>query len=1454
MLVTAMTLILALLAWLSSSSAASAEPISTAIGLTLAIETAIGATTITVAGATITAAAIGGAIVSTALSIGASLLAAHLAKSQTATGEPATESGVQTSIRLGADVPRNRVFGKQMLAGQLVYWNLYGPDNKWLQLVFVLGSGPHDLFRVFGDGKPLTLGALEGTTGFPIQEYSYGSQPLGWVYFHPGYDDQAVDAELVSGAVPPGRWSSANVGKGVCYVRLTLFYFPEVFKQGIPSFGFEVGARVYDPRLDGSSGGVGAHRWSDQHTWAWSDNPAVIAYNFERGLYIGSQRVLGRGLAPVDMVRTMYVDAANVCDELVALNAGGTEKRYRIGINVGADRDLKSIQQELMIAMAGAMVEVGGAFGPLAGAAKEAVAVLTDDDFVTGKVIRFSQKKPRDQIMNALFGSFTDPAQNYQAVPYAPRTSSSDEAEDGDRFQVRRDYVMIQSQTQAQRVGEIERRDARYQGSAAGTLPFKYSYLEAGDWIQWTSARRSFDKYFRIKSHRLAADQTIELALDETDPEVFDFDPAIDELDPLHPGDLPGIGDLILMVPDFSIAALQVNGAGGLIIPALRALWSPITDRTVDDVIVQYRLGTDDTTIKIAQPFRPIDGEGIITDGVQAGTGYQARATMTSTPARPMLWTSWVAITAPVQHVIPKALTSTTSASADAVAAANIIGQIVGTQIQNAAITAAKLALQSITATNFATGIQPVQVATSAPTAPTGNSPLTYFNSTDKKLYRWNGSAWIASTAAVDITGTLTDSQIADLQAAKLTGTITTTQITDSAVTTAKIFAGAVTTASLAAGAVTTAKLAVGTASNMIPNSDLIAGLAGWSHSLGSGLAPGAGAGWYTSDPWRPFGFYAYQIWYSGGQAPANGTIDLIQIQNPTLGGAYAVFAVKGAGGQYEFSLYCINAANNARVVINWHNSSMTLVGQSVGNLVSAATASQNLKDWNRSFVIATVPANAVYAALYLQMTYTGAVNPFVFATAAYFGPASPNQTEPSEWTPAGVTTISGGRIVTDSITAQQIAAGTITAAEIFGDTITGGQIAAGAINTAELVTGAVTAGIIGAGAVTTTKLAVGTGSSNRAYNSDFLGGLAGVSIHVQTVALPVDLGIYGPPYSAYGMMSAAFSYVGTPPNGTVTDFKFQMPKTTAGGFQDYPITPGKRYEASVYLSAHRCTGNILLWWMDSAGAEITSVPGNVVTTAGSNTLGGAGGLERSVAFGTAPANAVTARLSVRGSYSGLASPFMFATGFYFADANVNQTEPTPWGPSGNTVINGGQIVTNSITADKILANSITAGQLSTGTLITVQAQMGASTIGTAQIRDLEVDNIKIRNASICSANMASGGGVAFGQSTDTIIVSTSVTFRAPAGAEVIIQAQYSGACIPNNSGCSWRMTIVGVQVAVNGVAATTTQYIANLIGAYRHTATGGDETRNIVIRASGDQPVVSQLQNNNLFAVAYQR
>jgi hypothetical protein len=156
--------------------------------------------------------------------------------------------------------------------------------------------------------------------------------------------------------------------------------------------------------------------------------------------------------------------------------------------------------------------------------------------------------------------------------------------------------------------------------------------------------------------------------------------------------------------------------------------------------------------------------------------------------------------------------------------------------LANGSVSAGKLATEAVAATNFASGIEPVTVVVGS-TVPTTKSTNAIFLTGAGKLYRWNGSAYVATVPAADISGTLTaaqiasvaasqitgqltDTQLAAIGAAKVTGQITGTQITDGAISTAKLAAGSVTAAVIAADTITAAQIAA----NAITSSELAAG------------------------------------------------------------------------------------------------------------------------------------------------------------------------------------------------------------------------------------------------------------------------------------------------------------------------------------------------------------------------------------------------------------------------------------------------------------------------------------------------------------------------------------------------------------------------------------------------------------------------------------------------------
>ena len=277
------------------------------------------------------------------------------------------------------------------------------------------------------------------------------------------------------------------------------------------------------------------------------------------------------------------------------------------------------------------------------------------------------------------------------------------------------------------------------------------------------------------------------------------------------------------------------------------------------------------------------------------------------------------------------------------IAASSITGQLIESQIQDAAINTAK----------FAAGLTPVEILGTLPL--TGNFPgRQVFLTTNSKLYRYNGSAFTAQTPTSDLSGSIEYGQIAAnaVRVNELNAdAVVAGKIGAGAVNTREIFSGAVNTEQLHAGAVTAEKITVANFTAMAGNIiDLTAGTirANASVSVASGLGAvlinssgltiGAGRISMAGDGANPW----IRVFGVSGQSGSR-------------------IELNGSNGTTPATLYGINNAGSSIVTLNGFG---ITVNAGVLNVNSGSTAT-----------IASGANLNIAGGAYLNMASTGYIN-----------------------------------------------------------------------------------------------------------------------------------------------------------------------------------------------------------------------------------------------------------------------------------------------------------------------------------------------------------------------------------------------------------------------------------------------------------------------------------------------
>lgn len=394
----------------------------------------------------------------------------------------ATSSGneLKQVIRSSKE-PARYVFGRAG-TGALLAWAQEQPgeqqENERLHLVYVLTEGTiAGLDQIYVDQEPVA---------------SAGDR---------------IEYQLITGATAPDAymlansldWQNSQIGRDLSWVRVTLKYDPDYFASGIPDLLFEYRGRndIYDPRTD---------------TSGYTNNAAlVILWYIRHRLRVPDDEILW----------DTFIDAANVCDEIVTNPDGSTERRYTVSGGFKADERKDRVLADLEAACAGSLIRVGGKFGLQVGAYYGPFELTIDEDMVIGTVTGQTEVSRADAV-NTMRGKFISPQQRWTETDYPAVSVAEWVAEDGEEIEDTLDLRFVSSPYQAQRLANIALRRKRAGGTLELPLNFRGYACRPGRVVQVALPTLNISGEFRVVDWDFSGENGCRVTLQQEQPEIYD--------------------------------------------------------------------------------------------------------------------------------------------------------------------------------------------------------------------------------------------------------------------------------------------------------------------------------------------------------------------------------------------------------------------------------------------------------------------------------------------------------------------------------------------------------------------------------------------------------------------------------------------------------------------------------------------------------------------------------------------------------------------------------------------------------------------------------------------------------------------------------------------------------------------------------------------------------------------
>lgn len=386
--------------------------------------------------------------------------------------------------------PRKVIYGTRRVGGTQVFLGTHGAENKFLYMAIALAG--HEVNRIkevyFGEDRVYYWdgSAYQKDTSAPY--YDAGDAELFNIAFYHGTDTQTADSGLTTNF--SSEWTSNHRLQGIAYIVVQLKYDANKYSNGVPNVTALVeGKQVYDPR---------------DTTTSFSQNSALCILDYVRDDEYG----LGVDDAEIDF--TSFENAADLCDETVALDGGGSEARYTLNGIVDTSLTPKQVIEEMLVSMGGKLVYAGGRFSIIGAEYRTPTITLDEDDIISD--IQVITKNPSRDLYNGVKGVFPSPDDLYQAVEYPTVESATYQGIDGVTRYTELNLPYTTSSATAQRLAKILLNQSRQELTIQMRCKLNALQVTVGDNIYVNNTRLGFtNKVFEVGTVSISpeADGTI---------------------------------------------------------------------------------------------------------------------------------------------------------------------------------------------------------------------------------------------------------------------------------------------------------------------------------------------------------------------------------------------------------------------------------------------------------------------------------------------------------------------------------------------------------------------------------------------------------------------------------------------------------------------------------------------------------------------------------------------------------------------------------------------------------------------------------------------------------------------------------------------------------------------------------------------------------------------------------